>query len=151
MATFSKNNSSLRETYTLSDFIKQKSVDELTYRNLSILQKLHGLEVLDHNLFSDYINDIEPYIVDMEFEDSIQQNKYKYAPDLLAYDVYGSTQLDFVILLLNDMIDYKEFDLSVVRMLRSNDLYSIFSTIYNKNSDYIRITRSDNNLSNTIL
>ena len=143
-------NNNLNETYTLSDFIKQKTSDELTYRNLSILVKSHGLEVLDHNLLSDYLNDIEPYVVNMEFEDPVQQNKYKYAPDLLAYDVYGSVQLDFVILLLNDMIDYKEFDLSVVRMLRSTDLFNIFNIIYNKNADYIDITRKENNLSQVI-
>jgi hypothetical protein len=147
--SFIRNNN-LSETYTLSDFIKQKTRDELTYRNLSILVKSHGLEVLDHNLLSDYLNDIEPYVVNMEFEDPVQQNKYKYAPDLLAYDVYGSVQLDFVILLLNDMIDYKEFDLSVVRMLRSTDLFNIFNIIYNKNADYIDITRKENNLSQVI-
>lgn len=148
-SNFVRNNN-LSETYTLSDFVKQKTRDELTYRNLSILVKSHGLEVLDHNLLSDYLNDIEPYVVNMEFEDPVQQNKYKYAPDLLAYDVYGSVQLDFVILLLNDMIDYKEFDLSVVRMLRSTDLFNIFNIIYNKNADYIDITRKENNLSQVI-
>ena len=141
-----RSNSSMKETYKISDFIKQKSIDDLTYRNLSILLKSHGLEVLDHNLFSDYINDIEPYVVNMEFEDAVQQNKYKYSPDLLAYDVYGSVQLDFIILLLNDMIDYKEFDLSVVRMLRASDLFNIFNIIYNKNQNYISKTREDNKL-----
>lgn len=138
------------DTYKLSDFIKLKSSDEITYRNLSILNKSHNLEVLDHNLFSEYLGFIEPYVVDMKFEDKIQQNKYKYAPDLLAYDVYGSTQLDFIILMLNDMIDYKEFDLSVVRMIGKKDLLNILNKIYAKNDKYIDITRTDNNLYKTI-
>ena len=139
-----------KETYRLKDFVRLKSVDEITYRNFSILVKSHGLEMLDHNLFLDYIYDIEDLVVEMEFESLEQQSKYRYAPDLLAFDVYGSVQLDFVILFLNDMIDYKEFDLSVVRMLRLPDLYSLFSTIINKNTDYLAITREENKIPNVL-
>ena len=132
-------------TYTLDQFIAMQYVDEVTYRNFAILEVVNGIELLDHNLVDDYLSELESICVDCELTLE-QQKRYKYAPDLLAYDVYGSTQLDFVILLANDMIDTKEFNLKVVRLPYKSAMTTFMSSIYNANASYVSQNRSDNNL-----
>lgn len=132
-------------TYTIDDFIAMRYSDEITYRNFSILEKVNGIELLDHNLIEDYLEELISLCkeVPLTFE---QYNKYKYAPDLLAYDVYGSTQLDFVILFANGMIDPKEFNLKKIKLPYASVLKQFLSAIYNAESNYIDQNRSDNKL-----
>ena len=96
-------------TYTLDDFVELQSVDNMTYYNFSILEIIDGVQHLDHNLVEDYLKELEATCVTLELSNE-EMSRYRYNPDLLAYDIYGSVQLDFVILLLNDMIDQKDFD-----------------------------------------
>ena len=132
-------------TYTLDQFISMKLSDELTYRNFSILEVINGLELLDHNLIEDYLPELESLCVEAPLTHE-QYIRYKYAPDLLAYDIYGSTQLDFVILYANGMIDPKEFDLKVVKLPYASKMIAFLDAIYNSESDYINFNRSQNNL-----
>ena len=136
-------------THTLTEFISMQSTDELTYRNFSILDKSHNLEILDHNLLHDYITDLEPYFqyIVLTNDESV---RYKYAPDLLAYDVYGSTQLDFAIMILNGVIDPKEFTFDTVILLYNSAMNTLLSEIYSAEIDYIKQSRSDNGLKLTI-
>lgn len=133
-------------THTLDDFINMKYSDELTFSNFSIIEVLDGIQLLDHNVIDDYIAELEEMCVNCTLEID-QYKKYKYAPDLLAFDVYGSTQLDFIILMANDMIDSKEFDLKTVKLPYASQLKTFMSSIYNAEQDYIAQNRADNGLS----
>ena len=139
------------KTYTLDQFINMKTSDEITYRNLSVLDKSHGLEILDHNIVRDYIDYLEDIgaITEVTLDD-LQMNKYRYAPDLLAYDLYGSTQLDFFILMLNDMIDPKEFFHWRIKLVPATVVKEFFSTIYNAEKKYISISRENAGLLDTL-
>ena len=72
-------------------------------------------------------------------------NKYRYAPDLLAYDIYGSTQLDFIVLLCNGIIDPKEFDLSRGKIYLPTliDLTNFLSETFESESDWIALNRQE--------
>ena len=135
----------MADSYTLQGFIAEQPTDEITYRNFAILEKSHGLEILDRNLVMDYIREFLDYSVILNLS-LIEYNKYRYAPDLLAYDVYGSIQLDFIIMFLNDMVDPKEFDLRKVKMLKYPVLNDLLSIVYSNNIEYLRITRDQNDL-----
>ena len=132
-------------TYTLDQFINMKYSDEITYYNFSIIEVVDGIQLLDHNLIEDYIDELKSLCQNCEL-DSNQYKKYKYSPDLLAYDVYGSTQLDFVILMLNDMIDPKEFNLKTVKLPYASKLKAFLSAVYNAELNYISQNRADNGM-----
>jgi hypothetical protein len=137
-------------TYTLDQFIQMQYSDEMTYRNFSIVEVVNGIELLDHNLIRDYLDELNSLCINAELTME-QYKKYKYSPDLLAYDIYGSTQLDFVILFANDMIDPKEFDLKVVKLPYASKMKTFLSAIYNSESGYIGYNRSENGLSTSII
>lgn len=132
-------------TYTLDEFISMRYSDDMTFRNFSILEVIDDVEYLDHNVLDDYLEELESICIDCPLDDD-QYKKYKYAPDLLAYDVYGSTQLDFVVLAANGMIDPKEFTLKTIKLPYKSALKSFLSAVYNSESGYIEQNRSDNGL-----
>jgi hypothetical protein len=122
-----------------------KLADEQTYYNFSILEKINNIVLTDHNLIDDYIDTFIPFCKTVDLSDE-EFKKYKYCPDLLAYDVYGSTQLDFVILAINNMIDPREFTQKRIILPMSSVLSAFLSDVKNTNSGYISQNRIDNGL-----
>ena len=132
-------------THKLSEFINFKYEDDLTFRNFSILEKINDIEMLDFNLVDEYLPELADICKAVTLSDE-EYIKYKYCPDLLAYDVYGTTQLDFVVLLANDMIDPKEFDLKTIKLPYKSALISFLEVVYNSNSGFISQNRADNDI-----
>ena len=127
-------------TTTLEDFIEMRSIDEMTYYNFSILEVINGVEHLNHNLIEDYLEELKSACITVDLTLD-QYKKYKYFPDLLSYDVYGSVQIDFIIMLLNDCIDPKEFDKKTVILPYASVLASFLNTVYSKEQLYIEENR----------
>ena len=145
MALFSSTKP--EETYTVSGFIEANSgSDEMTYYNFSILQQeIIGKDTFQFtvsNIVDDYMEELKEHVLLVQLSD-LEKLKYHYNPELLAYDLYGSINLDFVILKLNGIIDPKEFDLPIIKVLNADTLKSLLSTIYNAEQDYIKNNRDD--------
>ena len=141
VSTSTYNDPSL--TYTLDQFINMKLSDNITYKNFSISEIVDGIELLDHNLITDYLSELESMCVNVPLEQD-QYVRYKYAPDLLAYDVYGSTQLDFIVLFANGIIDPKEFDLKTIKLPYAKALDTFLNSIYSSESQYLEYNNSIN-------
>ena len=132
----------IAQTHTVEEFVNRKYEDELTYRNFSIVEYADDIELIDRNLIGEYLPEILANCDMYKF--TIQEyRKYKYAPDLLSYDLYHTTQLDFLLMLVNDMIDPKEFNLKRIKLPRVQVLNRIFSDILSVNSGYIDQNRAD--------
>ena len=132
-------------TYTLDQFISMQMSDDLTYYNFSILEVVNDVEHLNINLVEEYIDILKDRSIYIELNDD-EYSTYKYNPDLLSYYLYGSVQLDFVILLLNDMFDPKEFTNKKLRLVKSDVLSEFLSRVYSKEYGWIQQNRSDFNL-----
>ena len=129
-------------TYTLDDFISMQISDDMTYYNFSILEVIDGVEHLDSNLVEIYLEELKSQCVSVQFSEE-ELKKYKYNADLLAYNLYGSVQLDFVILLLNDMYDPKEFTKKNIILPHSSTLSKFLNDVYSKEEGYIQQNRAD--------
>ena len=121
-------------TYTLDDFIGEKQSDDMTYSNFSIIRETSYARFTETGLLDYYMRDLKDTCIKIPIENVTfeQKARYKYQPDLLAYDIYGSTQLDFVVLLCNGIIDPKEFDLkcSYLSLPRRSSLNKLLSDVY---------------------
>lgn len=132
-------------TYTLTEFIEIGTQDETTYRNFSILSYRMNTEFVDQNILDYYLKELKSLCMKItEFSDE-EIKKYRYSPDLLAYDVYGSTQLDFIVLLCNGMIDPKEFDFKRKYLLlpKSSILKEFLSKVYSSESEWMNLNRAE--------
>ena len=135
----STNNPAL--TYTLDDFISMQISDDMTYYNFSIIEIIDGVYHLDTNLVEIYLEELKSKCITVKLSEE-ELKKYRYNPDLLAYNLYGSVQLDFVILLLNDMYDPKEFDKYTIILPHSSTLSTFLNEVYSKEENYIEENRA---------
>jgi hypothetical protein len=120
-----------QETSTIEEFIESGYGVTITYPTLSFTDMLsNGTWVSVHNVINDYIEELRNACVNVELN-SDQQFKYFYKPKLLCHDMYGNPELYFIILLINDMADVKEFTKPVIKMLRKSHMSEVLTLIYN--------------------
>ena len=118
-------------TTTIAEFVRSGSTVSLDYDRFSFLETMHnGTVVSVLNVINDYIGELRNASVLVHLDDS-EYRKYVYKPKLLCYDIYGNPELYFVILLMNDMADVKEFTKPTVKMLRKSDMSELLTLIYN--------------------
>jgi len=128
-------------TVSIQDFIALRNSDEITYYNYSILEYLNGYDMFITNLLYDYEDEINDLAVTIKLT-NIERAKYRYKPYLLAYDIYGSTETKFILMMLNNIIDPKEFDFETIRALRPADLARLLNRINAVNDDFMSKMKS---------
>ena len=145
-------NSSPDQANSLEDFIAAGENNAiLNYYNFSILQVERtaddSMEIYFtvDNLINDYLDLFKERAVKITLSLD-ERRKYYYNPDLLSYDIYGSVELDFVVMIINGIIDPKDFNLPTLLLLKKSDLVNLMSRIYNAENRYLVNNRSENNL-----
>ena len=126
---------------SVQDFIALRSSDEITYYNYSILEYLNGFDMFLTNLLYDYQDELDEIAVTVSLT-PIEKAKYRYKPYLFAYDIYGSTEAKFIIMMLNNIIDPKEFDFDKVKVISYGDLITVLNRMQAVNEDYLNTNRS---------
>lgn len=125
-------------TITIEEFIKSGNGVSISYFNLSFIDMVsNGTWVSVRNVISDYISELRNASIKIKLNKD-QQLTYFYKPKLLCYDLYGNPELYFIILLMNDMADVKEFTKPVIRMLKKDHMSELMSLIYNAESSSMR-------------
>lgn len=126
-------------TTTIEDFIKAGKDVTLSYDSLSFKDVLsNGTIVSILNVIDDYIEELreESLLVTFSIEEF---RKYQYKPKLLSIDIYGNPELYYIILLLNDMADVKEFNKQSIYLIPKTKFFNLISTIYNAEKQVIAI------------
>lgn len=125
------------ETYTIEQFKSFYGNDKLNYENFCIKEKESEENFIAHNVIDDYLPELEKLVKVVEFSDE-EYIKYIYKPKLLAYDIYGSTELFFIIMKLNGICSIRDFDMRKIKLLPLrpvNVLTTVLSAIYNNESN----------------
>ena len=124
------------KTSTIAEFISFKNSDDISYNNLSFRDKYDSIIYPIKNIIDDYIDELKELIVvvTMSKEEFL---KYKYKPKILANDIYGNGELDFIIMRLNDICNAKEFDMQTVNLIKNDNLDDFLTAIYNANKEDI--------------
>lgn len=131
------------ESYSVESFIRSAPSNNLNYESMSFIEKFSSVTMVTHNILTDYIDELYDLSVTVNLSDE-EYNRYVYKPKLLAYDLYGSGELYFVILALNDICNVKEFNFRKLRMLKVEDLEQFLSSIYNSERYVLNLNRSKN-------
>lgn len=128
-------------TYTIEQFIQSNSNSSISYEKLSLIEKMDNIHTITYNLLNDYRDELNNLLVTINLSDE-EFSRYAYKPKLLSYDIYGSTELYFIILFINNLCNVKEFNNRKIKMITRDDIYNILSAIYNTESDTIRRNRN---------
>lgn len=131
------------KTYTIEEFIDCYNASDISYESTSLIQQVHGNIMIAYNIFNDYIDELNDLAVYVTLSNE-EYNKYLYRPKLLAYDLYGSTELFFLILMLNNICNVKEFDFKRLKLLKVDDLQKFISAVYNSEKYTLSLNRTKN-------
>ena len=139
------------KTYTLQDFIIQGEISSvMSYDKLLLKVKNSDGNIFPmYNLINDYYDELIISSVMIKMNDT-EFKRYQFRPKLLSYDLYGSTELFFLILLLNSMSSIKQFNTNRVKVLRPDSIGKILSYIYGTEQDNITNNRTKINEPTTI-
>lgn len=144
MSTLSYSVSNSATTSSLEDFISAGNSDALTYSNFSIYHRCdkdeNVLLAIDNVLY-DYFDELKSLCKNVELTDA-ELIKYKYKPKLLAYDVYGSTQLYFIIMMINGIYDIKDFKRKRIKLIYKDDLTDFLKQVGTAENAYISKNRT---------
>lgn len=133
-------------THTLSEFIMSgSSIQVISYPKLLFTERIGNIIFTVKNILQDYLPELKQRTIKVTLSDT-EQRKYRYNPKRLAADVYGYTDLYYIILLMNGMIDVREFSqIENLQMLTKQDLNECLSTIYSSEVQSIQQYNSRHN------
>lgn len=98
-------------------YIKQYNTEEFTLDNAFLHQVFiigqKKLILNESSLLSKYRNELAQYL-ERRHLDSTEYQKYRFNPKRFSYDVYGTTELWFMILHANELYTINQFDLTDV-------------------------------------
>lgn len=114
------NSANSSNIWTLSDFISEYSIEDLRVDAFYLQQVFWDKDKMKHKVVVNESSIADKYANELEENKRIVQlttkeyYKYRYNPKLLSYDIYGTTELWFFILMANELYSVSEFDLRKV-------------------------------------
>lgn len=124
---------------TLDDLIRYSEVGNYTLPNISFIEQVDNLVVLDKLVYDDYRDRISQYIKQVKLTDE-EYNNYKYRPEVLAYDLYGNQNLYHLLLFINNCSEL-EFDKYGVNIIPKEDLEEAIYKIISHEDDRLTNNR----------
>lgn len=115
---------------TVEDFIQEYDVETIRMDTVFLRQVFwekgmeHKLVVAESALIDKYLEEIEQHKTAITLS-TTEYYKYRYNPKLMAYDVYGTTELWFLLMAANELYSTIDFDLRVVKAYRTDILQKI--------------------------
>ena len=107
--------------YTLSNFIREYGVEELRVDAFHLKEVFfqdgmnHKIVVNGDNIADKYAIELEENKKTVEFTTK-EYYKYRFNPKVLSYDLYGTTELWFFILMANEIYTISEFDFKELKL-----------------------------------
>lgn len=129
---------------TLSELISSQSRYELTKITYLTKTKDGDIIIPDTNVFTIYMRFIQDYITIYKVSD-VQRRKYRCKPGLLSMELYGTPDLAWLILKLNDQESPSKFRLkSNIKLISITDLNAIYTNIVSNASDKLSRNWAEN-------
>lgn len=129
-------------TGTMKDYIGSKEYSPISYHNSAILQLYGDISYPVYNIFMDYMDELEKISIRVRLSDD-EFDKYQFRPKILAYDLYGSTELYFLLMLLNKICDEKDFNSKVITIIDPTQI-SVVNDILIAETDYLNDNHFEN-------
>lgn len=136
---------------TLNDIINREDRYDLNQVLLYTVTEDGSLVIPDKNIFETYMRFVRPYVQVYDVENNAR-TYYRFRPQLLSLDVYGTPSLDWLLMILNDRECASKFYLKqTVNMVPASVISKLHETVISrpkreleKNWDkYLRLVGED--------
>ena len=124
-----------KDIKTLNDLIRYSEVGKYTLPTVSLVEKFENVVIFEKLIYNDYEEKIKPYISTVILNEE-EYNKYKYKPELLAYDLYGNQNLYHLLLFVNNCSEY-EFDMHGIQVVEPTALETVIYKIISHEDERI--------------
>lgn len=133
---------------TINEFYKKYSeldvsYDTLYYKELSKLSTGDKLILTMDSITSSYRNDLKELVIKKTFTPQ-EERKYFCNPQVLSYDLYGTTQFWHLLLELNEMSSATEFTRNPIKVY-DGSLPTVINAIFALEEKMININNNDIN------
>lgn len=119
-------------SHTLDEFImagKNANNRVPSFDRLSYQMTQANIKYIVKNILDDYLVELKRLCIYIKLSKE-ELKKYNYNPKRLCADIYGNTEMYYLILLLNGICDVKEFhDINPIRMMPIGVLNEALSAI----------------------
>ena len=116
-------------THNLSEFLMAGRMEHVTkYGDASFLERDKNILYVVKNVIEDYTPDLKEMALKVVLTDD-EYLKYQYNPKRLAYDVYGATELYYIILMLNNIGNIIDFNTKTLLMMKRLELFNSLASI----------------------
>lgn len=149
--------------YTLEEYVSAYrdsdiTLDKLFYKAVHSYDDVSSYVMMEDCILDEYLGDLIGDVTKNITGDSSdiyegytlvrltesEFSKYKFNPKALSYYLYGTTELWFLILRLNEMYSATEFNVNPIK-LYNNNILSKISEIINREEDRININEDEVN------
>lgn len=116
------------EKTTISTIIESYDNEAITEGTIAFKEKINDEIVIKfHNLLSKYHDLMRKYIITVELTDA-EYNRYKCLPNLMSYDLYGTPELGYSLLYINNMVSMMDFTKRKVKVF-SNSISEVLKEL----------------------
>ena len=129
--------------YTLDNFIQEYGAEDLRVDAFHLKEVFfnpgmrHKIVVNGDNISDKYASELEENKRTITLSTK-EYYKYRYNPKLLSYDIYGTTELWFFILMANELYSITEFDLRKL-VLYDASIISKFNKMLELDQEFLEI------------
>ena len=116
---------------TVVDFILAgKETQVVRYPHLMFQESRDGIDYVVHSVLDDYLQDMKEKSIECTLSKA-ERDRYFLKPRILSSDIYGTTELYYIILRINDMWSPKQFTLdnNKLKMLTKDNMKEFLSAI----------------------
>ena len=116
---------------TVVDFILAgKETNVIRYPHLMFQESKDGINYVVHSVLDDYLRDMQEKAIECTLSKA-ERDRYFLKPRILSSDIYGTTELYYIILRINNMWSPKQFTLdnNKIKMLTKDHMNDFLSAI----------------------
>lgn len=116
---------------TVVDFILAgKETNVIRYSHLMFQESKDGINYVVHSVLDDYLQDMQEKAIECTLSKT-ERDRYYLKPRILSSDIYGTTELYYIILRINNMWSPKQFTLdnNKIKMLTKDHMNDFLSAI----------------------
>ena len=116
---------------TVVDFILAgKETNVIRYPHLMFQESKDGINYVVHSVLDDYLQDMQEKAIECTLSKD-ERDRYYLKPRILSSDIYGTTELYYIILRINNMWSPKQFTLdnNKIKMLTKDHMNDFLSAI----------------------
>lgn len=95
------------------------------------------IEFPAYTVLNDYYDDMKRLSVSITLTED-QYLQYRFRPKLLADYLYGNGELSFIILMLNELVSAKDFDMRIVKLISKSDLNEFLTLVRSAETEFVK-------------